>query len=237
MSNEKMMLRIKKMMALANDAGATEHEREAALEHATALLQKYNLTMKDLPADEQDEKRSTLEMTISGDVWIRSLAQSVASLFFCDYFYMRTGTSGKDTHHFVGREGNAITAMEMTNFLSKSIRKEATSRYRSATSPEGRSFCVGALVSISRRIKEMKTQGTKSADGSSNALALLDLYKSESLANAKFLETTGVKVVQKNVRKSSIIGSSYDAGKVHGNSISLTNQIGGSRAKHTMIGG
>ena len=153
MSQEnKILARVKKMLALGNDAGATEAERDTAMKMAYNLLAKYNLSIADLPADQNDEARELLSVVISADKWARSLAHAVAKLFFCKYWFSRTGTAGKDSHQFVGRQSNTLTAMHMTEYLIKSIKKEATRRFASPTSPDGRSFCVGAVDTIYDRV-------------------------------------------------------------------------------------
>ena len=50
-ANEKVLERIKKMLTLGNDAGATEAERETALRMAYNVMAKYNLTIADLPSE------------------------------------------------------------------------------------------------------------------------------------------------------------------------------------------
>lgn len=237
MSNDKILDRVRKMMALANDSGATEAEREAALSHATALLQKHNLSMKDMPSEEAEGRlQSSVELT--GDIWIRTLCNSIAGLFFCNYFYQKTRTQAREGHFFVGKESNAVTAMEMSVYLVKSIKREASKRYGSATSADGRSFCVGTLSSIRVRIQEMKQQGAKQDNGLSTgtSLVLADLYQTEKLANEKFLASQGVTVEIKKPRVSSVRSDSFSAGKTHGRTISLNRQVGGTSTSNKMIG-
>jgi len=63
----KVLERVKKMIALGNDAAATEAERETALRMAYNLLAKYNLSMSDLPEDESHEARERQDVVISAD--------------------------------------------------------------------------------------------------------------------------------------------------------------------------
>lgn len=234
---EKQLARIKKMLALANDAGATEGEREAALHHATKLLQKYNMELADLPANQQDEAREEQKVTISADKWARSLANSVASLFFCNYFFMRTGTAGRDHHCFIGRQSNVVTAMHMCEYLIKSIKKEATKRYRSPTSPEGRSFCVGAVNMIRRRVDDMKVSGAEAATPGT-AMVLANVYQLEHDANEKWLEQKGITLrTEKPRTDNSLRADAYHSGRAHGRTVSLNQQVsGGSAPKRTLLG-
>jgi len=223
----KVLERVKKMIALGNDAAATEGERETALRMAYNLLAKYNLSISDLPEDQSNEARERQDVVISADRWARSLAQAVAKLFFCKYFYSRTGTSGKDKHCFVGRQSNVITARYMSEFLIKSVKREATGRYKSPTSPQGRSFCVGTVDSIRKRVEEMIKTDTESTPGT--ALVLVSLHEREADANEKWLNGTGVSLTTSKPRADNALraGAFYE-GREYGKTVSLNQQVGSS---------
>lgn len=221
----KILERVKKMVALGNDAGATEAERETALRMAYNLLAKYNLSLSDLPEDQSNEARERQDVVISADRWARSLAQAVAKLFFCKYFYSRTGTSGKDKHCFVGRQSNVITARYMSEFLIKSVKREATTRYKSPTTPQGRSFCVGTVDSIRKRVEEMIKNDTESTPGT--ALVLVTLHQREADANEKWLNGTGVSLTTAKARAdNSLRASAFYDGREYGKTVSLNQQVG-----------
>lgn len=235
--SDRVLDKIKKMLALGKDAGATEGEREAAMHHANLLLRKHNLSMMDLPPDQHTEAREEQSTTISADKWARALASSVASLFFCNYYYCRTGSAGKDEHYFIERQSNVVTAAYMAEYLIKSIKREATKRYKSPTSPEGRSFCVGTVNTIRRRVEEMKR--TPEADATpGTAVVLANLYQLESKANEQWLTDKGVTLHTGKARQdNSLVGSAYSAGKEHGKSVSLNQQVtAGSVPKRTLLG-
>ncbi len=223
----KVLERVKKMIALGNDAAATEAERETALRMAYNLLAKYNLSMSDLPEDESHEARERQDVVISADKWARSLAQSVGKLFFCKYFYSGTGTSGKDKHCFVGRQSNVMTARYMAEFLIKSVKREATTRYKSPTTPQGRSFCVGTVDSIRKRVEQMLKSDTESTPGT--ALVLVSLHEREADANEKWLNGTGVSLTTSKPRADNALraGAFYE-GREYGKTVSLNQQVGSS---------
>lgn len=224
--NDKILDRVKKMLALANDAGATEGERDTAMRMAYNLLAKHNLTMADLPSDQSSEPREEHTTTISADKWARSLAQAVGKLFFCKYFFGRTGVSGKDVHYFVGRQSNAVTALHMTEYLIKSVKREASRRYGSATSPEGRSFCVGTVSTIRSRVEDLIRTAPEGAPGS--ALVLVNLHKQEEDANSAWLDARGTRIVRGTSRAdNSLRGAAFHDGRAYGHSVSLHNQVGG----------
>lgn len=222
----KILERVKKMVALGNDAGATEAERETALRMAYNLLAKYNLSMADLPEDQSNEARERQDVVISADRWARSLAQAVAKLFFCRYFYSSTGTSGKDKHCFVGRQSNVITSRYMSEFLIKSVKREATSRYKSPTTPQGRSFCVGTVDSIRKRVEEMIKTETESTPGT--ALVLVSLHEREADANQRWLDNTGLSLTKAKARAdNSLRAGAFYEGREYGKTVSLNQQVSG----------
>lgn len=226
MAVDKIIDRVKKMLALGNNAGATEAERETALRMAYNMLAKHNLSISDLPEDASDEVREELLSTISADKWARSLAFSIAELFFCNYYYQRTHTSGKDNHFFIGRQSNVVTAQYMAEYLIASVKKEATKQYKSPTSPLGRSFCVGTVASIRSRVKEMLKDG---AEGSSagTSVALVSLHEREKAANEQWLKQAGTVLVTTAKRAdNSLLASGYHAGKEFGKTVSLNQQVG-----------
>lgn len=232
----KVLERIKKMLALGNDSAASEGERENALRMAYNLLAKHNLSMNDLPGDELNEPREKQETTVSADKWARSLAHSIADLFFCKYFYQQTHTSGKDRHFFVGRVSNSITALSMSEYLIKSIKREATKRYKSPTSPEGRSFCVGTVNTIRSRVQDMLRKDSEATDGAApgNALVLVAVRKRETELNDQWLEDAGTTLATAKPRAdNSLRAGAYYDGKSYGKSVSLNQQMGhtGSRTK------
>lgn len=226
----KVLARIKKILAIANDAAASDAERDTAMTMANNLLAKYNLSMQDLPADQNNEPREKQEVIISADKWARNLASDVARMFFCKYYFMRGTSAGRDHHVFVGRQSNVVTAMYMAEYLIKSVKKEATKRYKSPTSPEGRSFCVGTVHTIGRRINVLLAADTTDDAGvpqPGTALALTNLRTAEKEANALWLANAGVELAKGKPRADNSLraGAFYD-GKDFGKSVSLNTQVG-----------
>lgn len=233
----KILARIKKMLALANCEGATEQERDTAMTMAQNLLAKHNLSMTDLPPDSHTEAREQQQFTMCGDIWMRGLAGSVAKLYFCSYYFMRVA-SCKDTHVFFGKQSNVVTAQYMAEFLLKSVKREASRRYKSPTSPEGRSFCVGATEVIRRRIFNMMRSDTTNDSGQpipGTALMLANAYAAEDVANKAALALV-VELKKTKPRASSVVSDAYGSGKDFGRTVGLNTQVGTSSVKRTAIG-
>ena len=231
MSEEKILSRVRKMMAIANDAAATEGERDNALRMAYNVLAKYNLTMVDveIQADKDNEQREIYETVTRSHLWARHVCHIVAELFFCKYFSGRKINADKCVHHFVGKESNATTAMLMSEYIVQSLVKESRKLYKNDLTPEARSFCLGAVFKLRERVRELKDQQQtemekESATGTS--LVLASLYKREEDANALVVSGTGVTLKKSRGGKSTVKSTAYAAGKEYGSSISLAPQIG-----------
>lgn len=228
---DKIINRIKKMLALANDAGATEGERDNAMRMAYNLLAKHNLTMATVEGHTNEEKREQNASQFYGRPWALTVAQAVAKLFFCEYFYMRSGTRNHVYHYFVGKESNSVTALEMAKYLVDSIKKEANRRMREAG--EGgaayrRSFASGAANKVWQRVNELKAEATQPTAGTGTSLVLASLYDTEREANRKFLAESGVQLrTSKGRGKSSVDLDAYHNGQRFGGTLSLSRQVSG----------
>lgn len=176
MSQERIIDRVRKMLALAKDAGATEGERDNALRMAHATIAKYNLDMaavereaKKKGTSESAEPREFHSARFFGRPWARQVAVACAELFFCEYLYV-PAFKGKDTTHiFVGRVSNTLTAAEMAQWLVAAVMKEGK-RYQRANDAGNiayRSFAVGAAGRIRDRVREIRL----TAEAASDALA------------------------------------------------------------------
>jgi hypothetical protein len=225
MTEEKILNRIKKMLALANDLAATEGERDNALRMAYNLMAKHNLDMATVEAHgkKNDESRIDFANVCWSWTWARQTTAIVAELFFCKYYYFEKINGTQITHHFVGRESNAMTAAVMADWIVNSILKEARGLYKSNTSPATRSFCTGAAHALARRaaqIKAAKSQEFAATPGTS--LVLASMYDTEAAAN-ELMMPDDLKTVKP--RTARVQGHAYHAGQEFGDKINLSAQV------------
>lgn len=223
---DKILNRIKKMMALAGDAAATEGERDNALRMSYKLLAKHNLTMLDVDGHGHipQELRESAKANFVVYPWARNIANQVSKLFFCNYYFIPSGSGKQATHHFVGKTSNAETAAYLAEFVVRSVLREATSLYRSAIAPEARSFAVGVCSKLRERIAAMQ-KNVESQEKTGTALVLLNFRESETRANELWLSQQGV-VLKTGVNRSKGVGdiNAYNAGRTFGASVSLSPQ-------------
>lgn len=233
MSEDKIIERIKKMLALANDLAASEGERDNALRMAFNTMAKYNIDMARVEAhnSKAQEPRIDFETASWSWLWAKQVNNEVARLFFCKYYYSGKINGTQCHHHFIGRESNAMTAAVMADYVVNSILKEGRKIGKQNTAPATRAFCIGALHSLSYRIdkliaeKERELQGDKTAG---TALVLASLYKSEGDANEAFLAEF-VPDLRESKGKGGAVkdAAAYHAGADYGQKINLSTQVTG----------
>ncbi len=237
---ERILSRVKKMMALANDAAATEGERDNALRMAHATLAKYNLTMAQADATgAKGEKRLTGGVELREHPWMRTVAMAIAKLFFCHFFYTRHGNN-RVTYSFIGKESNVWTAQSMTQYVIKSIDEEAR---RSAKVETGngsgtywRSFAKGAAHRVYQRCDEIQRNAeaaSKSEASTGTSLVLASVYQAEDEANALYMQQIGLKLKTARGRQRTGDWDARAAGAAYGDRIGLHTQVGGGKSTGT----
>lgn len=251
MSDDRIINRVKKLLALASDTAASDGERDNALRMAYATVAKYNLDMQDIEGKSPDapqEARCERRCEAYGRPWAMDLAHSVARLLFCKFYYMRRTVSVKKdyvTMCFVGKESNAEAAAEVSRVLIESIFREAKRKMREHEENVTwrRSFCTGAAFKVGDRVRDLQRSTPsleapmKDEDGEdipmlesdkqaarSTALVLVNLAKSEAEANEAWVKAqVGELKASKGRRSNDIKSDAYVKGRDFGSSLNLAN--------------
>lgn len=164
--DEKLLNRISKLLALGEGSNFNG-EAEASLQKAYALMQENNITMAQVEGASREAQLGALdEQALSGCPqptlqWEQVLFNSIALLFDCDTIYcarridwQRTQT----TAYILGREGNRITAVLMYKWLRDKIIEQS---YNYSGRSGKLSYCVGAALGISKKVRELRSQAPK----------------------------------------------------------------------------
>lgn len=229
MNEERIVVKIQKLLAVANDNRGNEQERETALRQAHALLVKHNLDMEDIPAAQRTEPRIKHAFATWSQPWARLVLGSVARLFFCRYVQSSKINATKMHHIYVGKEGNATTAALVGEFVVTSILAEARRLTGENLSPAARSFCLGAAEKIQSRVADMIAgRGAEVEQVSSGReLVVLNLYTTENEENgcwmAANMKTRAIKTRMAGANDLEMHG----AGQAFGGKVSFVTQVGG----------
>lgn len=239
---KRILGRVRKMMALAADAGATEGERDNAMRAVHATLAKYNLTLSQVDASDPnaEEARKHLRKAFLGKPWAVQITGAIARMYFCHYHYQtmggNAGPTQKAVHNFVGRYSNVVTAQEMSEFVVGSVNREAQKFQREIGGKysDYRAFAQGAAARIYQRCvkieadakaKGVAAEPEEKSDEPGTALVIATLYKTELDANTHFVET---KIGKLRTGRSMSVAGNTDArraGAAFGSKVSLNRQV------------
>lgn len=223
---DRILERVRKLLALANDDAASEGERDNALRMAHNTLAKHQLDMIDVDKHvrDKDDPRGLFEMEGWNIPWCRVVRAAVAHLFSVKYFHCKINAT-KGRHSFVGRESQATTAMLMGDWIVKALLREADQRYGHRLTRGGRSFGEGAGAKLWQRVHAMvKTKEQEYGGGF--ALALV----SELKQNEQFALELWGELGKAKARKFDVDASAYVSGKDHAETISLNTQLQAEKA-------
>lgn len=229
------LARVRKMLALANDAAATEGERENALRMAHATLAKYNLELAEAvergDAREADADRIRTSFELAEFPWKRRVCASIGRLLFCEVYRVR---SRKNYCHmyYVGRGANARAAIELSMHVIASCLAEA--RRMSADHAHGISrstweldFCKGAAERIAKRCEELRKFGQplELPKTPGTALVLATHYERERDANLALLKRDGIMLRTRHTSSRGIRSDGHEHGRAYGDRVRLQQQI------------
>ena len=207
--NEKIINKIKKMFALANDEGAAQGEAENAMRMANKLMEKHMLTSIDLHTSEE---MSITFLDAHRYVWARHLYNAICPVYSCSMFLQ-----GKK-YVLVGTESDMVTTGIVVDGLIKNIKR--------ASKGQNVTFSNGAVLEIARQCREIianrKTDVTPIVG---TGLVLADVYDTKmdkvlDFMNDKFNLTSG---------KSTRMNSS-NAGREYGSTLNPHANLSNKRA-------
>lgn len=228
-NTSKILERVKKMLALANDEAASDGERDNAMRMAHATLMKYQLSLADLDAHtrEKEDPRGRMDTEGWNLAWCKDLRAVVARLFFCQYLMGGKINATRGRHIYIGRASNVVTAAYMSDWIIASLLKEADRRFKHRLTPEGRSFCLGAVVALRRRVNDILRASQEAVDaerGTGTSLVVADYFRQEQEENDAWINAN-MRVRTKVTRHKSPLSGAYHEGHAFGNSINLNKQV------------
>lgn len=232
---DKIIAKVTKLLATANGtAEGGEHERNTAMKMALNLLAKHNLSMADCETPTEGREATIIEHDLCP--WLRVVANSVAKMYFSHFFSSRIHGKQRMKFNFIGLESNVATSISMTNWIIKSMRKEAAKARK--TFGHGAawetSFYNAAACRISERCIALRQEAEAASkpQATGTGMVLASLYDQEDKANSAYIKDVLGKIL--TTGKIRMSGGSLDglaAGREFGSNVNLSNQLTGGAKK------
>ena len=172
LKKQRIMDKIIRCLALSKSSN--EHEAATALRQAHALMEKYNISAKDIELSDIKFKASNTRSAMRPPVYQIALANMTAKLFGCEN-YMGNG-SGDRSHVrvmcFVGLEIHSDIASYAYDALFRQLKqarqayiKTELKRVRLAKNKAARAdaFCLGWVVTVRRLVEKLVPLSTDMA--------------------------------------------------------------------------
>jgi hypothetical protein len=191
--------KIRKLLALANDKGATEAEAALAAERAQDLMNQHGLEMASLDLTGEGEAREKGAATAVGlgrEAWAESLMSAVAESCYVTAWTKRVGRR-LEGFTLIGRKSAVVSCEIMFSYLSRTV-----IRLSRAETGSQRYFRFGCAERIAQRIvarhhdelrkqreaaDAQRTQNTASGNGTALVVVLEDYAQKERDMNRDFM--------------------------------------------------
>ena len=227
-NREKLIERIRRILALAGN-NPNEHERDAAMAKAQALLLDHNISMKEVDhTDDADVKIGEWTQVTRNGQWSRRIAAAVGRLYLAGYLYTSFGK--KVQHTFVGTETNCKIASEVSAYVIEVVYREGAIAMRRAGASNAywTSFVNSASHRIRARVGEMIAAASRSTtkESESRALAVLDLYAQAERTAREYIEAmANVKTAKARPEQFKSL-EGWEAGRAFADKVPLNQQVG-----------
>jgi hypothetical protein len=244
--------KVKKLLALSANAGATEGEAENAATMASAICLKYGLDMAAIQKSNMTQGAQpgmtdgVVFVADKYEQWVWLLVAGVAELNGAKAYYVNWATSVR--YYVIGRPMVIEVAKMTVEYLFGAVRRlntQAVKNYEAINTPAlRRDFRAGFRIACASRLyqrmvarkEEMRARDdvAKAATGST-ALVVADHFAREETAIMQWMEEQGFKVKEKKAKapnmksNESFLGMSE--GNKAGNKIGLDAQVQSSSGK------
>lgn len=179
-NTQKLIDRVRKLFAKANDASVTEAEAMAYAAKAQELLEQHNLSLLDVSEDEKKEGigRFTWAPKYADMPWRRIVSSWAAKVYMCKRIrtQMKIEVRGgkmawRPAYILVGRQVNVEIAKSMIDYLFSTVVR--LSKDYSSVQKERHLFEAGCGLRLANRLREMyEASAVKPKAESSNLPAL-----------------------------------------------------------------
>jgi hypothetical protein len=214
-----------KLQALAERAGTPEEAANAASK-LQDLMMRYNISEADVQGHVTDEGMDKQEYDFEEKRNYRSFASTlfynIAKVNLCEAVY--NPRSGKST--IIGKKHNILVTQYLFAYLSREIKRladESTRNVREHRAQYRRTFCIGAMSAVIKRLKDAK-RTVQHETSNSNAIVLAEEGLVQKAFRQAFPRTS------KGSGPSVGRTSGYYEGRAAGDGISLNEGVAGKGA-------
>jgi hypothetical protein len=160
MDKQKVLDKVTKLMALANNPGANINEAAIALRQARVLMAEYNIESDELRASQVEEASMATQTRRSPTDWQHSLAAVCAAAFDCShlsYYHPSKGYCFKFLGKGIGPEMAAYAYSSLILQLQKARREHVAQQKRCQLKTKrrrGQLFAEGWIGAVAYKVRE-----------------------------------------------------------------------------------
>ena len=230
MSNKRILDKVKKLLNLAEDKGASEGEVDNAMRMAHALLVKHNLSMADIDELDKDDFLEQ-DVVFKNRPWVRRTVSSICKLYFCEYMVHMFDKRHRTRHTVIGRESNVVTAKCIAEFVVRNIALSAKKarKLENKDSRFERSFCEGASIRVVYRVFEI-LEASKQDKEPGKGLMVIDAYQAAVAENNEYMQQNHNTREIMSRSKNDQDKRGLEQGDEHGKRINLNTQLNTSKS-------
>ncbi|ASJ70681.1 hypothetical protein IMCC3135_02840 [Granulosicoccus antarcticus IMCC3135] len=223
-AREKLLARVRKLFAMAQETEASPHEAEIALRRCQSLMAKFGIAEKDLETSEFGRQSAHAGKRVPMHIQFLSIA--VAKLHGVLFV-----SGGPDGAHFRGYDIDVRVARLTLDYLSESVERALTARRRTGEFPPGRmasyDYRLAFAKEVSGRVTTIVSERETEERASSSTGTALTVRKLEIVRRecGQDLRTTTVRA------RGAIDDAAAGAGREDGSRVSLDPQVGSGRAR------
>lgn len=245
-----IMERLKKMLALAENAGATEDEASNAANMAAALALKYGIDLEQLQRTTHQPRAGFEYVVIHTDKggfeqWLMNLIGGVCAIHGNRTFFQGNARIGVTQYCAILRKDMVPVVTATMDYLVKAVLRMNTEavKGRNLSQPERAAFRKAFRIACSARIRQrmhdrlremmQNDDAAKQATGST-ALVVLNHIEAEVKEMTTWMEDQGFRFKESKSRgPRHLDAAGYAAGKAAGDRVGLDAQVTGTKGVDT----
>lgn len=233
---EKVMIKIKKLLAMAEHKTSNPNEAARAATMAAKMMSEYQLERADIIKAELNEGGGLTDDNISDQsyikwpVWMQGLAISTARLFECQVKFKRVEGTRKKILRVMGYEADVQMVKWMFDFIYTDLNRQAVRAMKESTSGAHgghvkASFLQGAATTIKSRFATIIDERMKEyASDCTSLMVVKSKAVEEKYGMSKYRNRLGSRVDY----------TAFSAGQQAGNKLNINRPLGTAAAQRML---